>query len=89
MPKIERLDSPLADQIRRAASSVALNIAEGAYSYKGNVRLRFRTAAGSANEVRSALKVAVAWGYIAKEEVRGILCQLDEIVAMVWGMGKR
>jgi four helix bundle protein len=43
-PLIERIaskDSNLADQLRRAASSVPLNIHEGSYSQGGHVRARF------------------------------------------------
>ena len=63
--RIRRHDRSLADQLVRAATSVALNIAEADYSDPGNRRARFFTAAGSANETRAALRVAVAWGYFA------------------------
>jgi len=61
MPLIRRSDRSLADQLSRAASSVVLNIAEGAYSDPGNRRARYFSAAGSANEARAALRVAVTW----------------------------
>ncbi len=53
--RVKRKDRSLADQLVRAASSVALNIAEADYSDAGNKRARLFTAAGSANETRAAL----------------------------------
>ena len=41
--------------------SMVLNIGEAQYSDPGNRRSRFYTAAGSANETRSALRLAIAW----------------------------
>ena len=65
MTRLRARDRALADQITRAASSVALNIGEGNCSDPGNRRARFFTAAGSVNEVRVALRVAVSWGHCA------------------------
>ncbi len=48
--RIRRRDRSLADQIARAASSVALNIGEADRSQGGNVLARFHSAAGSASE---------------------------------------
>jgi four helix bundle protein len=61
---IERRDSDLAWQLRRAASSVALNIAEGSGSSGGNRTARYRTAPGSARETLACLRVAEACGYV-------------------------
>ena len=63
MPRIKGQDRALAEQLSRAASSVALNIAESNYSDPGNRRARLFTAAGSANETRAVLRVALESGY--------------------------
>jgi four helix bundle protein len=52
VPRIKARDRALADQLTRAASSVALNIGESNYSDPGNRRARLFTAAGSASETR-------------------------------------
>ena len=57
-------DGDLASQLKRAASSVVLNIAEGSGSAGGMRRQRYRTALGSARETWSCLLVAERAGYI-------------------------
>jgi four helix bundle protein len=87
--RIQRLDRDLADQLRRALSSVALNLAEGNRS-QGGIRLaRFSTAAGSNAEARAALRVAIAWGYIAAKDAEPGLALLDRIGAMLHRLGAR
>ncbi|MEQ8887894.1 MAG: four helix bundle protein [Sandaracinaceae bacterium] len=61
---IAREDADHARQLRRAAKSVPLNIAEGAYSRGRNRHSRYHTALGSANEVVACLEVAVADGIL-------------------------
>ena len=71
MPAIETCDRDLARQLRKAASSVALNIAEGSGSSGGTRRERYRNALGSAREVGACLDVADAFGYgVVDEGVR-------------------
>jgi four helix bundle protein len=84
LPRIKARDRALADQLARAASSVALNIAESNYSDAGNRRARLFTAAGSANETRAALRVAVEWGYCAASEAAGARALLERVIAMLW-----
>ena len=62
--QIGKHDADLARQLRRAASSIALNTAEGYGVSGGNERLRYRTAHGSTQEARACLDVAEALGYI-------------------------
>jgi four helix bundle protein len=69
VPRIRARDRALADQLTRAASSAALNIGEGNHSDPGNRRARFFTAAGSANEARLALRIAVSWGILRPTDV--------------------
>jgi len=80
---IARRDAGLADQMKRAASSVALNIAEGGESLGGNQRARFRTAMGSAAEVGAALDVAEAWGYLGAQQARPVRELLGRVRAML------
>jgi four helix bundle protein len=84
MARIRRMDRSLADQLTRAATSVALNVAEAEGLEGGNKRLRFFTAAGSANESLAALRVAVAWGYLAVGDAEAAEGLLRRVVAMLW-----
>ena len=61
---IERHERDLASQLRRAASSVVLNLAEGSGSFGGVRTQRYRTALGSARETLSCLLVAQRFGYV-------------------------
>jgi four helix bundle protein len=61
--KLKAFDSNIADQVTRAATSVALNISEGS-KRAGKDRRRFYVMAqGSAQELRGALDTADAWGW--------------------------
>jgi len=86
-PLIERNDRDLLRQMKRAASSVALNLAEGLGNQGGNRELRFQTALGSAREVQACMDVAAAWGYLraADGDVRG---NVDRVVAMLCNLVK-
>jgi four helix bundle protein len=87
--EIRRRDRSLADQLMRAASSVALNIAEAQKSDGGNMKARFFTAAGSANESRAALRVAIGWRHITPEAAAPARQQLDHIIAILWKLTHR
>jgi four helix bundle protein len=82
--KIRPLDRHLADQLRRAVTSVALNLAEADGSRDGNRRVRLETAHGSASEAKYALRIAVAWGYVTQDEIEEAFSSIDRVGAMTW-----
>src|SRR6187549_669841 len=84
VPRIKARDRALADQVTRAASSVALNIGEGNYSDPGNRRARFFTAAGSANQTRLALRIAASWGLCSAADVEPAQALIKRILCMLW-----
>ena len=84
VPRIKARDKSLADQIQRAASSIALNIGEGAYSDPGNRRARFHTSAGSAGETLAAVRTAVAWGIITRADGAPAAALLEQILPILW-----
>ena len=87
MPGIKRANRDLADQITRAATSVALNLGEGYARTAGDQRRHYEMALGSAAEVRTGLAVGVAWGWIA--EPSSVLATMDRLMAIVWRLTHR
>lgn len=79
----------LISQLRRAATAIALNIAEGAGAGTDAEFTRFlRIALRSAYEVITGLEIAIKLKYGAEEESRKLLLQVDEIGAMITGLIK-
>ena len=86
---IREHDKSLADQLKRAAQSVVLNVAEARGNDAGNARARFSTACGSAKEVRAALNVASDWGNIESHMATHLDEKLDEVCAITWCLGRK
>lgn len=82
--QLKNYDPNIADQVVRAATSVTLNISEGARR-SGRDRRRFYVMArGSAGEIRGALDTADAWGWsVDATRAREIL---DRELALLWGL---
>src|SRR5215813_7282945 len=81
---VERRDRALADQARRAATSIVLNIEEGNQRNGRDRQHLFRVAKGSAAELRAALLVGVTWGYL--DEPRETLALLDRLERLLYGL---
>ena len=77
--RIRTHDPNLASQLRRAAQSVALNMAEGMASRDGNRRKAYGVALREARECVAAVDVAQRWGYVG--EAGGAIDRMDKIVA--------
>ena len=84
MEVIRKAKAAMGDQIERAMYSTVLNIGEASRRIGKDRRNRFRTAAGSAAEVRDALELSVAWGWVQRGEIAEVLVLLDGVLAMLW-----
>ncbi len=87
--RIRRYDKELADQIRDALNSAALNLAEGNGCEGGHRLQRFGTASGSNREARTGLRLAVAWGYVTRADVEPGDTRLDRVGGMIHGLRTR
>lgn len=85
LPDTER--NCLADQWRRAAASVPLNIAEGA---SRNGRKEFRKHLGiaraSLDEIEAIIDPAVGMGHLRPEDVKQVAAVRDECARTVFGL---
>ena len=82
--RVRRRDPDLGKQLRRALSSVPLNLAEGRRRQGKDRQYHYTIAAGSADEVAAALDVAAACGWLETRAVKPALSLLDRELAMLW-----
>ncbi|MCE9574740.1 MAG: four helix bundle protein [Deltaproteobacteria bacterium] len=82
--RIHATNRDLADQLQRAASSVVLNLAEGAQRRGRDRAHSYRIAAGSAAESRACLDAAEALGYVSAADAAELWRRFDAVVAMLW-----
>jgi len=79
----------LTSQIRRAATSISLNIAEGSGNKSEKEFQRFlEIALRSDYEVMSTLEIAFRLKYCNKSDFDRLLAESDEIAAMIVGFSK-
>lgn len=87
-PKEERFG--LVDQIRRAAVSIALNIAEGSGAGSDAEFIRFlKMAQRSAYEVLAALEIAINLKMTSLTDLQNASLEVDELSAMIGGLIKK
>ena len=84
LPTVRKQDPKLAGHLRDAGSSIALNLAEGNRRQGRDQIHLWNVASGSAEEVRTALRVAIAWGYLQEKSTAEALAALDRLQAMLW-----
>lgn len=82
--KIRQRRKSLADEIGRAAESIALNVSEARQRAGLDRADLFRRAAGSASELTTALRIAQARGYITPADFAAVDAALDRVRAMLW-----
>ena len=80
-------DFGLRDQMRRAAVSIASNIAEGDERDTDKDAVRFfYMAKGSAAELQTQLLIAGDIGYIENREMTSLCCECESIAKMLSGL---
>ena len=84
-PKEERY--ALGDQVRRAATSIAANLAEGSGRQSIREKIHFvEIAFGSMTEVFCELQTACDLGYIKKEQLDALRPQFTDMAKMLSGL---
>jgi four helix bundle protein len=77
----------LRDQLRRAAASICLNIAEGSSEFSRPDKARFyRFARRSASECDAVLDLTISLGLVAHDRVPVLAVRLDRIAGMLTRM---
>jgi four helix bundle protein len=80
--RVAKRDPDLARQMRKATTSIPLNVAEGRQRAGKDGRHLYTVARGSAAELGAQLEVALAWGYI--DDASEVLALIDRERAMLW-----
>ena len=89
LAKVAQHDKSLADQIRRAAASAALNLSEGQCRNGRDQTHIWRIAHGSAQETLGGVRVAEAFGYVGPDDIAESLSLVDRLLAMCWRLTHR
>ena len=87
-PKEERY--ALGDQVRRAATSITANLAEGSGRQSLKEKIHFiEIAFGSMTEVFCELQTACDLNYIKEEQLDSLRPQFEEVAKMLSGLRKK
>ena len=81
-------NTTLADQITRAANSVAANLAEGTRRTNADKKRVYRLAAAEAQEVRAAIESIAAWGYLPDDALAPARALADRLGALTFGLAR-
>ena len=90
-PLVERLrvaDAELAKQIANATNGVAANLAEGCGRRGADRRRVYRLAAAEAQEVKTALEVAGAWGHLDDADLAEARGLADRVGAVTYVLAR-
>jgi len=87
--KVAQHDRDLAQQMKRASTSAALNGSEGLYAKAGKRRSRLEDAVNSARETLMALRIAGACGYLPASEAAVAMRDVDGVIAVLWVLAYR
>src|SRR4051812_23436205 len=80
---IDRHDADLAKQLKRARSSITLNISEGSHARGGKRNLHYSYAKGSAQECIGILETAVSAEYM-KRAPDDVIAMLRQIIGTLY-----
>jgi four helix bundle protein len=80
--------SALRDQLVRASSSVALNVAEGSGRFGRDRVQHYRIAYGSARESLAILNIISGLAVCDQTAVTELITSCDRICGMIWGLIK-
>jgi len=80
--KVARHDADLARQMRKAATSAPSNLAEGNRRKGGDRYHLFSVALGSADELKTQLRITRAWGYVPDAQLDPAIEIVDRVCAM-------
>ena len=87
--RVGQADGDLARQMRKAVTSIPLNVSEGSSRLGKDTRYHYSVAAGSARELDASLRVCVALGYLRDADTASALELLDRQHALLWGLMHR